>query len=118
MYKNKHISIILCLLMVFCSGDSTSEIVGSTVSTDTSTTTTLDKTPVENETQAEQGVQPQNNKNPFLNPEYSDCLKDEFGEERFQQLQNERPTSEEEQRIARCMGAQGQGPKYLKVLAG
>ena len=59
----------------------------------------------------EQGVQPRNNKNPFLNPEYADCLKDEFGEERFQQLQNERPTSEEEQRIAKCMGQQGQGPQ-------
>ena len=110
MYKNKTISIILFLLMVYCGGNSTPEVAGSSVSTDTSTTT-LDKTPVENETQAEQGVQPQNNKNPFLNPEYSDCLKDEFGEERFQQLQNERPTSEEEQRIARCMGAQGQGPQ-------
>ena len=116
MYKNKHISIILCLLMVFCSGDSTSEIVGSTVSTDTTSTQleeTQTETQTENQTQKKEGQeqQPQNNKNPFLNPEYSDCLRDEFGNERFEQLQNERPTSEEEQRIARCMGAQGQGPQ-------
>ena len=116
MYKNKHISIILCLLMVFCSGDSTSEIVGSTVSTDTTSTQleeTQTETQTENQTQEKEGQeqQPQNNKNPFLNPEYSDCLRDEFGNERFEQLQNERPTSEEEQRIARCMGAQGQGPQ-------
>ena len=116
MYKNKHISIILCLLMVFCSGDSTSEIVGSTVSTDTTSTQleeTQTETQTENQTQEKEGQeqQPQNNKNPFLNPEYSDCLRDEFGNERFEQLQNERPTSEEEQRIARCMGGQGQGPQ-------
>ena len=49
MYKNKHISIILCLLMVFCSGDSTSEIVGSTVSTDT-TSTQLEETQTETQT--------------------------------------------------------------------
>ena len=55
MYKNKTISIILCLLMVYCGGNSTPEVAGSSVSTDTSTTT-LDKTPVENETQAEQGL--------------------------------------------------------------
>ena len=116
MYKNKHISIILCLLMVFCSGDSTSEIVGSTVSTDTTSTQleeTQTETQTENQTQEKEGQeqQPQNNKNPFLNPEYSDCLRDEFGNERFEQLQNERPTSEEEQRIARCMGAQRQAPQ-------
>ena len=99
MYKNKHISIILCLLMVFCSGDSTSEIVGSTVSTDTTSTQleeTQTETQTENQTQEKEGQeqQPQNNKNPFLNPEYSDCLRDEFGNERFEQLQNKRQTSE------------------------
>ncbi len=122
MYKNKPFLIFLSLLMVYCSNNPTSEIAGSVVDIDTSSSSLPTTTENKEETTQNKEIQDkntQNNQNPFLNPEYSDCLKDAFGEERFKQLQNERPTSEEEQRIASCMtgqesqgqGPQGQGPQ-------
>jgi len=68
----------------------------------------------EEDTQTEQmqGQQPPNI-NPFSDPGFAECLINEFGEERYKQLQNERPTAEEEQRIGNCMGpppGQGQSP--------
>ena len=57
-----------------------------------------------------QGQQP-NNMNPFLDPDpmLVDCLKRVFGEERYLELQNERPTPEEEQMMSECYGAPGSG---------
>ena len=119
MKKSINIGIILFLLLQACSGEENSEnqtalekIPEDTpINSPQTSENIVENEIIEKEVQEEQLVQSQNNKNPFLNPEYADCLKDEFGEERFQQLQNERPTSEEEQRIARCMGPQGQGPE-------
>ncbi len=49
--------------------------------------------------------------NPFLDPDpmLVDCLKRGFGEERYLELQNERPTPEEEQMMSECYGAPGSG---------
>ena len=46
------------------------------------------------------------NTNPFLDtdPMMVDCLTRIFGEERYKELQNERPTPEEEQRMSECYG--------------
>ena len=87
------ISLLLSFTLVFCGGSTTEE---------------------DTQTQQTQGQGPQNNNNPFLDPNYSDCLKDKFGEERYKELQNQQPTPEEEQRIGECMGGQGpqgQGPQ-------
>ena len=119
MKKSINIGIILFLLLQACAGEENLENQPSVepipedtpINTPEESENLVENEATEKEVQEEQGVQPRNNKNPFLNPEYADCLKDEFGEERFQQLQNERPTSEEEQRIAKCMGQQGQGPQ-------
>ena len=119
MKKSINIGIILFLLLQACSGEENTEnqtnlekIPEDTpINSPKVSENTVENEIIEKEVQEEQEVQSQNNKNPFLNPEYANCLKNEFGEERFQQLQNERPTSEEEQRIARCMGPQGQGPQ-------
>ena len=65
MKQKSLISLLLSLILVVCGGSTT-----------------------EQDTQAEQnqGQGPQNNNNPFLDPNYSDCLKDKFGEERFKEL--------------------------------
>ncbi len=60
--------------------------------------------------QEETQKQPQNNNNPFLDPNYAECLTKEFGEERYKQLQNEQPSPEEIELIGKCMGPPGQGP--------
>ena len=102
MKQNRLISLILSFTLVACGDNSTQS------------NTELQETQSNTELQETQGDS--RNKNPFLDPNYSNCLINEFGEERYKQLQNERPTSEEEQRIGKCLGGQGpqgqgQGPQ-------
>ena len=103
MYKNSFISIFLSFLLVFCGESSTQENVGSVAPPETQE--------LSQEPQNQKENPPNRNQNPFSDPNYSECLKNEFGEERYKQLQNEQPTSEEEKRIAKCMGPPGQGPQ-------
>ena len=112
MYKNSFISIFLSFLIVFCGESSTQENVGSVAPPETQELSQEPQNQKENNTEKLQGENPPNrNQNPFSDPNYSECLKNEFGEERYKQLQNEQPTSEEEKRIAKCMGPPGQGPQ-------
>ena len=112
MKQKRLILLALALILTMCSNNSTTEIVESVedveVKQSQQENTQEDR---EESTQKEQiqGQQPQNN-NPFLDPGFADCLINEFGEDRYKELQNERPTAEEEQRIGNCMGGpQGQG---------
>ena len=112
MKQKRIILLALALILTMCSDNSTTEIVESVedveVKQSQQENTQEDR---EESTQKEQiqGQQPQNN-NPFLDPGFADCLINEFGEDRYKELQNERPTAEEEQRIGNCMGGpQGQG---------
>ena len=57
------ISLLLSFTLVVCGGSTTEE--------DTQTQQTQEDT----QTQQTQGQGPQNNNNPFLDPNYSDCLK-------------------------------------------
>ena len=112
MKLKKLISMVLLFILTMCGGSST-EIVESVEEVEIKQTQQENtQEDIEGNTQTEQtqGQQPPNN-NPFLDPGFADCLINEFGEERYKQLQNERPTSEEEQRIGNCVGQppQGQG---------
>ncbi len=113
MYKNRFISIILAFLLIFCGESSTQENVGSVALSETQEINQKSENQQENnnieKTQGENP--PNNNQNPFSDPNYAECLKNEFGEERYKQLQNEQPTSEEEKRMGKCMGPPGQGPQ-------
>ena len=105
------ISLLLSFTLVVCGGSTTEE---DTQTQQTQEDTQTQQTQEDTQTQQTQGQGPQNNNNPFLDPNYSDCLKDKFGEERYKELQNQQPTPEEEQRIGECMGGQGpqgQGPQ-------
>ena len=112
MRQKKFIALALSLIFAMC-GNSSTEIVelAEEVEIQESQQENIQEDTKEN-TQKEQnqGQQPSKN-NPFLDPGFADCLINEFGEERYKQLQNERPTSEEEQRIGNCVGQppQGQG---------
>ena len=121
MKQNKLISLILSFILIAC-GDSSTQ--GDTQPQQTQEDTQPQQTqedtqPQQIQEETQEDTQPQQiqgqgqrNNNPFLDPNYADCLINEFGEERYKQLQNERPTSEEEQRIGKCMGPpQGQGPQ-------
>ena len=109
MRGNKLLLLILPLILIAC-GD-------SSIQEDTQPEQTQEDTQPE-QTQG----QGQRNNNPFLDPNYADCLINEFGEERYKQLQNERPTSEEEQRIGNCVGqppqGQGQPPQGQEASGG
>ena len=112
MYKNRYFLIIFVLLLVFCGESSTQENVGSVAPAEVKEVNQQSQNQEENNTQKMQGENPPDrNQNPFSDPNYAECLKNEFGEERYKQLQNERPTSEEEKRIGKCMGPPGQGPQ-------
>ena len=112
--KQKRVTLLaLVLILTMCGGNSaTTEIVESVEEVETKQSQQED-TQVNREedtkTEQMQGQQPQNI-NPFLDPGFADCLINEFGQDRYKELQNERPTAEEEQRIGNCMGGpQGQG---------
>ena len=113
MKQKRLISLFLALSLTMCGSNSTSEVseVIEAVE-DIETTETQEGTQEKTQTEQNQVQQPPNS-NPFLDPGFADCLINEFGEERYKQLQNERPTAEEEQRIGNCMGpppGQGQSP--------
>ena len=110
MKQKRLISLFLALSLTMCGSNSTSEVseVIEAVE-DIETTETQEGTQEKTQTEQNQVQQPPNS-NPFLDPGFADCLINEFGEERYKQLQNERPTAEEEQRIGNCMGPPpGQG---------
>ena len=121
--KQKRVTLLaLVLILTMCGGNSaTTEIVESAEEVETQQSQQEDtQVNREEDTQTEQmqGQQPPNI-NPFLDPGFADCLINEFGEERYKQLQNERPTAEEEQRIGNCMGpppGQGQSPPGQETL--
>ena len=113
MKQKRLILLVLSLILTMCGSNSTTtEIIESVEEMEIkqSQENTQENTQDTTQTEQTQGEQPPNN-NPFLDPGFADCLINEFGEERYKQLQNERPTSEEEQRIGKCMGPppQGQG---------
>ena len=110
MKQKRLISLVLALSLTMCGSNSTSEVIEAVE--DIETTETQEDTQEKTKTEQNQVQQPPNS-NPFLDPGFADCLINEFGEERYKQLQNERPTAEEEQRIGNCMGpppGQGQSP--------
>ena len=110
MKQKRLISLVLALSLTMCGSNSTSEVIEAVE--DIETTETQEDTQEKTQTEQNQVQQPPNS-NPFLDPGFADCLINEFGEERYKQLQNERPTAEEEQRIGNCMGpppGQGQSP--------
>ena len=107
MKQKRLISLVLALSLTMCGSNSTSEVIEAVE--DIETTETQEDTQEKTQTEQNQVQQPPNS-NPFLDPGFADCLINEFGEERYKQLQNERPTAEEEQRIGNCMGPPpGQG---------
>ena len=86
-YK-KLISLFLSLILAMC-GSSSTEIVESVEEVEIKQTQQENtQEDIEENTQTEQtqGQQPPNN-NPFLDPGFADCLINEFGEERYKQLQ-------------------------------
>ena len=101
MKQKRLISLVLALSLTMCGSNSTSEVIEAVEDIDT--TETQEDTQEKTQTEQNQVQQPPNS-NPFLDPGFADCLINEFGEERYKQLQNERPTAEEEQRIGNCMG--------------
>ena len=112
MYKNRYFLIIFVLLLVFCGESSTQENVGSVAPAEVEELNQQSQNQEENKSEKMQGENPPDrNQNPFSDPNYAECLKNEFGEERYKQLQNEQPTSDEEKRIGKCMGPPGQGPQ-------
>ena len=104
MYKNRYFLIIFVLLLVFCGESSTQENVGSVAPAEVEELNQQSQNQEENKSEKMQGENPPDrNQNPFSDPNYAECLKNEFGEERYKQLQNEQPTSEEEKRIGKCL---------------
>ena len=118
MKQKRLISLVLALSLTMCGSNSTSEVIEAVE--DIETTETQEDTQEKTQTEQNQVQQPPNS-NPFLDPGFADCLINEFGEERYKQLQNERPTAEEEQRIGNCMGpppGQGQPPQGQEASGG
>ena len=116
MKQKRLISLVLALSLTMCGSNSTSEVIEAVE--DIETTETQEDTQEKTQTEQNQVQQPPNS-NPFLDPGFADCLINEFGEERYKQLQNERPTAEEEQRIGNCMGpppGEGQSPPGQETL--
>ena len=116
MKQKRLISLVLALSLTMCGSNSTSEVIEAVE--DIETTETQEDTQEKTQTEQNQVQQPPNS-NPFLDSGFADCLINEFGEERYKQLQNERPTAEEEQRIGNCMGpppGQGQSPPGQETL--
>ena len=109
MKQKSLISLLLLFTLVVCGGSTTEQ---DTQTQQTQEDTQTQQTQEDTQTQQTQGQGPQNNNNPFFDENYAECLINEFGEERYKQLQNERPTKEEEQKVGECLGApsQAQGP--------
>ena len=98
----KLLVILLCSLINYCGGTEEGPSSSETIN--------------ESQEQESQEQEPQEQENgtftnPFTDndPNLADCLKRVFGEERYLELQNERPTPEEEQMMSECYGAPGSG---------
>ncbi len=89
----KFLVILLCSLINYCGGPdetpSSTEVVNETQEQETQ----------EQETQEQETQEQETFINPFTDndPNLANCLKRVFGEERYLELQNEKPTPEEEQ---------------------
>ena len=109
--KTSSAVVITMLILTSCSSEDT-DIIESSGNQESIQEDIQVNRDEDTQTEQMQGQQPPNI-NPFSDPGFAECLINEFGEERYKQLQNERPTAEEEQRIGNCMGpppGQGQSP--------
>ena len=109
--KTSSAVVITMLILTSCSSEDT-DIIESSGNQESMQEDIQVNREEDTQTEQMQGQQPPNI-NPFSDPGFAECLINEFGEERYKQLQNERPTAEEEQRIGNCMGpppGQGQSP--------
>ena len=89
----KFLVILLCSLINYCGGP------------DETTSSTEVVNEIQEQGTQEQGTQEQETFiNPFTDndPNLANCLKRVFGEERYLELQNEKPTPEEEQMMGEC----------------
>jgi len=98
----KFLVIFLCSLINYCGGTeeapSASEIINET-----------EEQEIQEQETPEQEIEISTNPFTDKDPNLVDCLKRVFGEERYLELQNERPTPEEEQRIGECFGGPESG---------
>ena len=98
----KLLVILLCSLINYCGGTEEGPSSSETINESQ-----------EQESQEQESQEQENGTftNPFTDndPNLADCLKRVFGEERYLELQNERPTPEEEQRIGECFGGPESG---------
>ena len=98
----KLLVILLCSLINYCGGTEEGPSSSETINVSQ-----------EQESQEQESQEQENGTftNPFTDndPNLADCLKRVFGEERYLELQNERPTPEEEQMMSECYGAPGSG---------
>ena len=98
----KLLVILLCSLINYCGGTEEGPSSSETINESQ-----------EQESQEQESQEQENGTftNPFTDndPNLADCLKRVFGEERYLELQNERPTPEEEQMMSECYGAPGSG---------
>ncbi len=89
MRQKKLIALALSLILTMC-GSSSTEIVESAEVVEIQQSqqeNTQEDTKENTQKEQNQGQQPSKN-NPFLDPGFADCLINEFGEERYKQLQN------------------------------
>ena len=115
--KTSSAVVITMLILTSCSSEDT-DIIESSGNQESIQEDIQVNRDEDTQTEQMQGQQPPNI-NPFSDPGFAECLINEFGEERYKQLQNERPTAEEEQRIGNCMGpppGQGQSPPGQETL--
>ena len=115
--KTSSAVVITMLILTSCSSEDT-DIIESSGNQESMQEDIQVNREEDTQTEQMQGQQPPNI-NPFSDPGFAECLINEFGEERYKQLQNERPTAEEEQRIGNCMGpppGQGQSPPGQETL--
>ena len=98
----KLLVILLCSLINYCGGTEEGPSSSETINE------SQEQESQEQESQEQENV---TFTNPFTDndPNLADCLKRVFGEERYLELQNERPTPEEEQMMSECYGAPGSG---------
>jgi len=95
----KYLIIFLCLIINYCGGNSS-----------TSSSSEIVNDNLQEEVGEKEEIQEISNSETYLNPftdsdpNLADCLKRVFGEERYIELQSERPTPEEEQRLGECLG--------------
>jgi len=100
----KYLIILICFLINYCGGDSSTPTPNEVVSNNIQEEIT-EKEEIQVTSDSETSLNPFTDSDPNL----VDCLKRVFGEERYIELQNERPTPEEEQMMGECYGSPGSG---------